>query len=41
LPALLAAAEEPLAVPSARELEDDVARLAMSPLFVRGVSDVI
>ena len=41
LPALLAAAEEPQAVPSARELEDDVARLAMAPLFVRGVSDSI
>ena len=41
LPALLAAAEEPLAVPSARELEDDIARLAMAPLFVRGVSDSI
>jgi aryl-alcohol dehydrogenase-like predicted oxidoreductase len=41
LPALLAAAEEPLASPTARELEHDVARLEMSPLFVPGVSDSI
>ncbi len=41
LPALLAAADEPLAAPAARELEADVARLEMSPLFVRGVSDAI
>ena len=41
LPALLAAAEEPLAPPSAEELERDVARLEMRPLFVRGVSDAI
>ena len=41
LPALLAAAEEPLAPPSARELERDVVRLEMLPLFVRGVSDAI
>jgi aryl-alcohol dehydrogenase-like predicted oxidoreductase len=41
LPALLAAAEEPFAPPTARELEQDVARLEMSPLFGLGVSDVI
>ena len=41
LPALLAAAEQPPASPSARELEADVARLELTPLFVRGVSDVI
>lgn len=41
LPALLAAAEEPLVPPTPRELEQDVARLEMTPLFVRGVSDGI
>jgi aryl-alcohol dehydrogenase-like predicted oxidoreductase len=41
LPALLAAAEEPLMPPTPRELEQDVARLEMTPLFVRGVSDGI
>jgi aryl-alcohol dehydrogenase-like predicted oxidoreductase len=41
LPALLAAAQEPAAAPSARELEADAARLDMAPLFVRGVSDAI
>jgi aryl-alcohol dehydrogenase-like predicted oxidoreductase len=41
LPALLAAAEEPPASPTARELEADVARLGLAPLFVRGVSDAI
>jgi aryl-alcohol dehydrogenase-like predicted oxidoreductase len=41
LPALLAAAEEPPASPTARELEADVARLELAPLFVRGVSDAI
>ena len=41
LPALLAAAAEPAAAPSAQELEADSARLAMAPLFVRGVSDAI
>ena len=41
LPALLAAAEAPAAPPSARELEADVARLGLAPLFVRGVSDAI
>jgi aryl-alcohol dehydrogenase-like predicted oxidoreductase len=41
LPALLAAAEEPIARPTARELAQDVARLEMSPLFERGVSDSI
>jgi aryl-alcohol dehydrogenase-like predicted oxidoreductase len=41
LPALLAAAEEPIAKPTVRELEQDVTRLAMSPLFVHGVSDTI
>ncbi len=41
LPALLAAAEAPAAPPSARELEADVARLGLTPLFVRGVSDAI
>jgi aryl-alcohol dehydrogenase-like predicted oxidoreductase len=41
LPALLAAAEQPPASPTARELEADVARLELTPLFVRGVSDVI
>jgi len=41
LPALFAAAEQPLVPPSARELERDVARLEMSPLFGGGVSDTI
>ena len=41
LPALLAAAEAPAAAPAAHELEADVARLALAPLFVRGVSDAI
>jgi len=41
LPALLAAAAEPAVSPSARELEADVARLELAPLFVRGVSDTI
>jgi len=41
LPAILAAAEEPSAPPSAAELVADVARFAMEPLFVRGVSDSI
>ena len=41
LPALLAAAQAPAAPPSARELEADVARLGLAPLFVRGVSDAI
>jgi len=41
LPALLAAAEEPIAKPTARELEQDVTRLEMSPLFVHGASDSI
>jgi hypothetical protein len=41
LPALLAAAEEPVTTPTAAELSDDVARLEMSPLFVRGESDTI
>ena len=41
LPALLAAAAEPAAPPSARELEADAARLEIAPLFVRGVSDAI
>ncbi len=41
LPALLAAVEQPLTPPTARELEADVARHEMRPLFVRGVSDAI
>jgi len=42
LPALLAAAEEEQAPsPSARELEADVAQLAMQPLFVWGGSDAV
>jgi len=41
LPELLAAAEAGGPAPSARELEGDVARLEMAPLFVRGVSDTI
>jgi len=41
LPAILAASEEPSAPPSAAELVADVARFAMEPLFVRGVSDSI
>jgi hypothetical protein len=42
LPAVLAAAEEARAgAPAPRELEADVQRLAMAPLFVRGVSDAI
>ena len=41
LPALLAAAAEPAAPPTARELETDAARLEIAPLFVRGVSDAI
>jgi aryl-alcohol dehydrogenase-like predicted oxidoreductase len=41
LPALLAAAEEAAAAPSARELEADAARLSMAPLFVWGGSDAI
>jgi aryl-alcohol dehydrogenase-like predicted oxidoreductase len=41
LPAVLAAAESEHAPPSAGELDADVARLALAPLFVRGVSDAI
>jgi aryl-alcohol dehydrogenase-like predicted oxidoreductase len=41
LPALLAAAEEAAAAPSARELEADAARLEIAPLFVWGGSDAI
>jgi len=41
LPALLAAAAEAAAAPSARELEADAARLAIAPLFVWGGSDAI
>ena len=41
LPAALAAAEAPAAPPTARELEADVARFELAPLFVRGVSDTI
>ena len=41
LPAILAAAGEPAAAPSAAALAADVARFAMEPLFVRGVSDAI
>ena len=39
--AALAAAEALAAPPTARELEADVARLELAPLFVRGVSDTI
>jgi aryl-alcohol dehydrogenase-like predicted oxidoreductase len=38
---ILDAAKEVSAVPSPAELSSDVARLAMEPLFVRGVSDAI
>jgi hypothetical protein len=38
---VLAAAQAPAPPPPARELEADVARLALTPLFVRGVSDAI
>ena len=38
---ILDAAVEISAVPSAAELEADVARFAMQPLFVRGISDAI
>jgi len=41
LPALLAAAEEAAAAPSARELSADAARLEIAPLFVWGGSDAI
>jgi aryl-alcohol dehydrogenase-like predicted oxidoreductase len=41
LPALLAAAGEAAAAPSARELEADAARLGIAPLFVWGGSDAI
>ena len=41
LPAVLAAAESAQPAPSERELEADIARLAMTPLFVRGVLDAI
>ena len=41
LPQILAAAAQPPAVPSSRDLAADVARYAMQPLFVRGVSDAI
>ena len=41
LPALLAAAEAPLAPPSAGELAEDVAQLEMRPLFGSGLSDTI
>jgi aryl-alcohol dehydrogenase-like predicted oxidoreductase len=38
---VLEAASERIAPPAARALEEDVARLGMAPLFVRGVSDAI
>jgi len=38
---LLEAASEPAALPEARELENDVARLGLAPLFVRGAMDAI
>jgi aryl-alcohol dehydrogenase-like predicted oxidoreductase len=41
LPALLAAAQETAAAPSARELEADTSRLEIAPLFVWGGSDAI
>ena len=41
LPQILAAAAEPPTAPSAADLAADVARYAMQPLFVRGVSDAI
>jgi aryl-alcohol dehydrogenase-like predicted oxidoreductase len=41
LPAILAAAAEPTTAPSSDALAGDVARFAMEPLFVRGVSDAI
>jgi len=41
LPTILAAAAEPTTSPSAAALAGDVARFAMEPLFVRGVSDAI
>jgi aryl-alcohol dehydrogenase-like predicted oxidoreductase len=41
LDSVLSAAEEPPQSPSRAALESDVARFAMEPLFVRGVSDSI
>jgi hypothetical protein len=41
LPAVLDAAEEAAAAPTPHELEADVARLALAPLFVWGGSDAI
>jgi aryl-alcohol dehydrogenase-like predicted oxidoreductase len=41
LPGILAAAAEPTTAPSTDTLAGDVARFAMEPLFVRGVSDAI
>jgi aryl-alcohol dehydrogenase-like predicted oxidoreductase len=41
LPAILQAAREPSAVPSAAALQADVSRFDIAPLFVRGVSDSI
>ncbi len=41
LPVVLAAADQAAAPPTARELEADVVRLGLAPLFVRGVSDTI
>ena len=38
---LLEAASEPVEAPALLALEDDVARLGLEPLFVRGVSDAI
>lgn len=38
---LLEAASAPVELPAARALEEDVARLGLAPLFVRGVSDAI
>jgi len=41
LPAILAAAAEPVAAPTNEEMARDGAALGIEPLFVRGVSDAI